>query len=237
MEIPLDQIGMRFAAMQAGVDPDLFRKGKLSYFARKRVDDAYITLGQAHNFHLYAGNFNKTTADVDILIQEIGPDLICIDGMYLMKPADVRGNMGRYERAAYVVDDLKRMTLTQNRPIVGTTQFGKGAGDKGSKGSLETIGYTDTIPTHASIICSIKPGKEVIKNIYGMDENMESFIQDTKIIYPFKHIEILKGRGGESGSFGMRFSFAPFSFDQVPVSLATGKKAEQVERPNLDYME
>jgi len=226
------------AAHQGGIDPDMVRKGVLSNWAKRRFDEALVTLGQAHNFHFFAGNFNKTVEDVDVLIQELKPDVVCIDGSYLMRPSGGNPRMGRFEAAAYVVDEQKRMALMRERPVVCTTQFGRGAGKGGKDGSIETIGYTDTIGTHASIVIAAKMGKKVSKPIVELveeDGDFESRVVGYKDVTPHRHLELLKGREGESGSFGIRYKFAPVDFSEVPVHIALGKQ-EPAERPSMDYM-
>lgn len=235
MEMTLAQIGGRYAAHEAGLDPSLVRKGKLSMWGRREFDRALITMGQSHNFHLFAGNFKKTTDDIDILIQELEPDIVYIDGMYLMKPANTPGRASRFESAAYVVDEVKRMTLMRNRPIVCTTQFGRDAKGGGKEGSMENIGYTDTVGTHASLVIAIKPGKEVLKNINHVVDDEIRLLRVDKT-YPYRFMELMKGREGESGSWGSKFQFAPLDFSEVPLSEVLDESDQLPQQANLDHM-
>ena len=239
MEMTLKQVGMRFASIHSSLNPDMVRKGKLSNFAKRKFDSALSSMGSGR-FHLFAGNFKKNTDDLDILIQEIEPDVVYIDGSYLMKPSNAPYRAGRYESAAYVVDELKRIALMRNRPLVATTQFGRTAGKGGKEGSLESIGYTDTIGTHASIVLAIKEGKTLKKPIIELsyvddEEGLSPQIVGYKDVSPYRHIELLKGREGESGEFGISYQFAPFSFSEVPVHVVLGEQEPQ-ERPSMDYM-
>ena len=131
MEMTLMQLAQRMACHEANLDPRLVRKGKLSYWGRKALKDAVDHFASANNFHLFAGNFDKKVEDVDMLVQELGPDIILVDGIYLMKPSGGRKGMGRYEASAYVTDELKQITLMRDRPLVATTQFGRAAGKGG----------------------------------------------------------------------------------------------------------
>ncbi len=235
MEMTLKQLAARVACHQANLDPRLVRKGKLSYWGRKALADAVDHYASANNFHLFAGNFNKKVEDVDMLVQELGPDVIFIDGMYLMRPSSGRRGMGRFEASAYVTDELKRITLMRDRPIIATTQFGRAAGKGGAEGSLENIGYTDTIGTHASIVIGIKMGKSIYKNI-KKEYGGEITVVKTVKTYPFRHIEFMKGRDGEGGEFGINFSFAPTNFSEVPLEEATGARRE-APAPDMSHME
>lgn len=253
MEMPLEQFGARIASYVAGVNPTHVRHGKLSWRAREMFGDALSTFTNSHSFHLYAGNFSKTTNDLEAVIDQTAPDVIYVDGVYLMRPSVSRHNMGRFEAAAYLMDEVKRIALQYDRPFIGTTQFGRGAGNKGEKGGLDTIGYTDTIGTHSSVIVGIKPGKEEdvherarypIDDV-GEAEPDEFEVNDSIVQCPIvrtkkmsfsRLVEIMKGREGESGAFGINYRFTPTDFNEIPVSKVLGEP-EQVEAPNLDYME
>lgn len=238
MEMTLKQIGMRMASQLAGLNPDYVRKGLLSKWGEARLHAAIELLRSSRSFHLYAGNFNKTTSSVEMLIQELSPDVVFIDGMYLMTPAkNVRG--GRFESAAYLVDEIKRMCLTTERPIIATTQFGRDAGKGGKNGTLENIGYTDTIGTHASVVLSITLGKPksvpIRVDSTSSTGNITSEVVGYKNTYPYRKLGIMKGREGESGDWGIKFSFAPTSFAEVPMSLVLGEE-DVADEPDLDYM-
>jgi len=239
MEMTLKQIGTRIASYLASLNPDLTRKGLLSNWGRERFYEAIRIMREARNFHLYAGNFKKNTASVEALIQELNPDLVIIDGMYLMSPAN-KSRVGRFEAAAYLMDELKRMCLMTERPLVATTQFGRKAGKGGKDGSLENIGYTDAIGTHASVILAAKLGK--VRSIPVRSEELDhatgeyrSRISGYKKVYPHRHIELMKGREGESGEFGTCFSFSPTNFSEVSIQEAVGEEAID-EEPDLEYM-
>ena len=104
---------------------------------------------------------------------------------------------------AYVVDGLKSAALRKNVPIIGTTQFNRQAGSNGRAGSLENLGYTDTLATHASIIISVK-------NPPGDDSQHPK----TRVL------DFLKGREGEQGSVLVSHTYAPLCFDEVEESPA-----------------
>lgn len=233
MEMPLDQMGARYVAHHAGMDPRKIRMGKLSYWGRKRFEDSLYDLGQQRNFHLVAGNFKKTTDDIDILIQELAPDIVYVDGIYLMRPSHAPSKVNRFESAAYVVDELKTMTLRRDRPIIGTTQFGRDAKAGGSEGNLENIGYTDTIGTHASIVVGVRLGRKVYKAIKHV-VNGEVRVKETVPTYPYRHMTLLKGREGEEGEWGMRFQFAPLDFSEVSVAVASGN--EPIGEADMNHM-
>jgi replicative DNA helicase len=241
MEMTLKQIAMRFAAQHSGLEPDYIRKGKLSFYGRRRYERSLNSLSAADNFHLYAGNFKKNTADLDSIIQELNPDAVYIDGIYLMKPANANARSNRFESSAYVVDELKQIALMRERPLIATTQFGRSAGKRGEQGSLENIGYTDAIGTHASIIVGIKMGavlsKPVVEQTTAEDGSTVNTVIGHREVKPYRVLEVLKGRENESGEFGIQYRFAPTNFSDVPLEIATGgSNTEGTAAPSVDYM-
>lgn len=225
-EMPTAQITTRYLSMLAGVNPMLARRGKLCMWSYRRFETMALSFGGDNSIHIYGAGFAGRVGDIDILIQELSPDFVAIDGAYLLKPNSTRA-MGRYEAIAHAVDDLKQVTLTRNRPIFCTTQFGRSADKGGKNGSLETIGYTDTIGTHSSIVLGAKASDPITQRYtdeYGR-EKYRTFSQ-------FREIDVLKGREGEQGSFWHRFSLCPFDFSEVDQLQAAGR----TEAPDLSYM-
>ena len=217
MEMTLRQIGNRFFAHYAGIDPDCVRKSQLSFWGERRLVAAGEELQSSQRFWLYAGNMGKKTDDLDSVIQEINPDVVYLDGIYLMKPSHraERKAGDRYTAIAYVLDDLKQITIKRNKPIVCTTQFNR---DGAAKPSLETLGYTDALGTHASIVLGVsKPEGDELR--------------------PNKRIiEVLKGREGEAVTFATDYKFAPLSFAETSMPVRqdadedTQSTAGEVER-------
>lgn len=211
MEMTIEQIVRRYAGMLSGLNPDYIRKGMLSTRAERRLRGYVSSIVRADRFNLYAGGFSKKVDDVEMVANEFDPDIIFVDGLYLMKSDNVPRNANRNEKITAVLDDLKKITITHNRPVVATTQFSRQAGKKGKEGSLENIAYTDAIGTHSSIVVGIKEGTPPHQTHR-------------------RELEFLKGREGESGTVSVNYSFAPINFDEVPPEVL----AE--DRPNVDYM-
>lgn len=222
MEMTLPQVGRRFVAYHQGIDPDYLRKGQLGTYGERHFRNNMGALVADTSLNWYAGGMSKRAADVDMLIQELSPDIVYVDGIYLMQPANVNSRMGRYERAAYMVDELKTIAYQRNRPVVVTTQFGREAGKGGKHGSMENIGYTDAFSTHASMIFGIKNGKRVVvPELTGFTEESEDesvVLRPERDTYPYREIEIMKGREGEQGSFGCHYSFGPTNFQEAPLA-------------------
>ena len=227
MEMTIEQITRRLAAMHAGINPNYIRKGMLSTYAHRRLTNCIQSLAGADRLRLFSGGLRKTTGDVELLIQEFRPDIVYIDGVYMMQP-NTKKAMQKIEKVSEVFDNLKQMTIAHNVPVVVTTQFNRQAGKKGKDGSLENIAFTDAISTHSSLVLSLGEAK---------GSATEAAKKRT--------IRFLKGREGESGEFEINFKFAPVDFSEIPRTYddtdAEGNPitlpgAGSTSGPNLDYM-
>ena len=211
MEMTIPQIMRRVIGLDAGINPDYIRKGVMDEWGMRRLRRYVQTMYNSDRFHIFAGSFHKRVSDVEILIHELAPDIVFIDGAYLLQP-DIGGKGApRIEKVATVYDEIKKLTITCDRPLVTTSQFARSAGKRGKDGSMETISFSDAIGMHSSIVCSIKEGKP-----------------------PFevsrREIEIMKGREGESGSFTTNYSFNPMNFSEV------NPEQQQAEAVDVDWM-
>jgi len=196
MEMTIEQIVRRLIGMEAGINPDFIRKGTLDEYALRRVRRYVSTIAHAERFNIFAGSFSKKVSDLEVLIHELSPDIIFVDGAYLLRPDTGSKSASRLERVAEVYDGLKKLTITSDRPIITTSQFSRQAGKRGKDGSLETISFSDAIAMHSSVVFSIKE---------GAPPNERSR----------REIEILKGREGEAGVYQTNYRFAPMDFSEV----------------------
>ena len=199
MEMTIEQCARRVVSLESGVNPDFLRRGQLSHYAMKRISSFRDNIAGSGRYRIFSGGMKSKVSDVDLLVAEYRPDILYIDGVYLMHPEAKRA-MSKLERIPEVFDELKRMTLAQNIPVVVTTQFSRQAGKKGKEGSLENIAYTDAISTHSSLVISVR--------------DADAPYQGKRRILSF-----LKGREGESGDYPVNFSFSPMDFSEVEPEL------------------
>ena len=124
-----------------------------------------------------------------IKVQEVKPDILYIDGAYLLKTRERTG--ARWERVAATAEGIKDLSLTLSIPVVGTYQFNrKGPGD------LAHIGGSDVIGQLASIVLSLSCSTKI--NISGKK------VPDCS--NRIKHMEVIKGREGENMQIDLDFS-------------------------------
>lgn len=212
-EMGIEQIARRYASITLGINPRVLKTNMLSTHMERRLRDFYRDMAGADRFQIFSVGMNSKVAAIEAFVQEFGPSVVFIDGVYLLKPNDISKSANRTERMSAVFDELKALTLDADRPFIVTSQFSRQAGKGGKEGSLENIGFTDAIGTHSSIVVGIK---------YGPTERPGES----------RYLEFLKGREGESGEIAINFKFAPLDMNEFTPE----ERAEATQEESLDWM-
>lgn len=189
------QIARRYVSIKTGLDPRLLKNNMVSTHMQRRIESLYRDMIAADRFNIFSVGMNASVSSIEALMQEYGPTVVFIDGVYLLRPTAGGRNMNRTERVSEVYDELKGINLDAEVPMILTSQFNRAAGKGGKEGTLETIGYSDVVGTHSSIVVAIKTGPTIDP-------------------WASREFDFLKGREGESGQIYTRFQFAPFDMDE-----------------------
>jgi hypothetical protein len=195
-EMGVEPISRRYAALATGINPRLLRDGTISTYMLRRIQGLYREIQGAERFKIFAVGMSAKMDAIYALIQEVGPSIVFIDGVYLLRPTEISRSANRTERVTAVYDELRALTLESNIPYVVTTQFNRQAGKGGKEGTLENIGFTDAIGTHSSIVIAAKFGP-------------------TQVPTESRVFEFMKGREGESGEVVINFKFAPLNLNEM----------------------
>lgn len=195
-EMGAEQIARRWMSLKFGINPEHLKKGTISTYLLRRMEQMQATLLGRERFRILSLGTGAQLNMVEAAIEETAPDIVFIDGIYLFYPAKNSSYMKQTERVTAVFDQLKQQTIDTNLPHVVTTQFNRQAGKGGKDGSLETIGLSDAIGWHSSIVVAVKAGPT--------DDPRHS-----------RELEFLKGREGEEGKFAINFKFRPVDFSEM----------------------
>ena len=198
-EMGAEQIARRVAALRLGVNPLLLKNGNISTHIQRRVRSLCTDMVGADRYRIFSVGMNAKVGAIAGLCEEFGPSIVFIDGVYLLRPTEGGKNQNRTERITSVYDELKGTTLDTNLPIVCMSQLNRMAGKGGKEGSLETIGYSDAIGTHSSVVVGLKEGPT---------ENPKAS----------RGLEFFKGREGEAGEVAINFKFAPLDMSEMTVT-------------------
>lgn len=220
-EMATEQVSRRNLSIALGLNPTILKSGNISTYMLRRIESFAQHMAGVDRFRIFSVGMKANISAIEALAQEFMPDIIYVDGFYLLRPSEMSKSMSRVDRVAAVCDETKGLALDLDRPIVVMTQFNRQAGKQGKEGTLETIGFSDAIGTHSSIVAAVKSGP---------------IPKDTRLI------DFLKGREGETGSWPIWFKFAPLMMRQMTPEEAamTGTvvsdQSETADGASVDWM-
>ena len=153
------------------------------------------------------GNFDFRIEAVATAIDEAKPDIVIIDGIYLLKAP----GKDRQERAANAFEEVKRLTVYRKLPIVVTSQFNREVKvNQASTAKAESVALTDAAVWHATLI-------------FGAVQT-----DDDKIAHRMQ-MKQLKVRDGYGKDLELDWNFESMSFGERVVSVpgyASGDAAD-----------
>lgn len=121
-EMSNEEQGERFDGWNAGIDTRKLRSGDLSVIEWKRLRKALDELAEMGPFYLATGMGSLTgIAQVDERIEELQPDVLYLDGVYMMRD-EVSGETNTATALTNITRAFKRLAQRRDIPIVITTQ-------------------------------------------------------------------------------------------------------------------
>lgn len=225
-ELGIVQLARRLFGIHTRINPNLIRRGRLSTVVGRTIIEQASSMLNGVPFNIIAGGFKKSVESVSAVAEATSPDLIVSDSAYLLTPMKKRrGGETRRETVSDTFEDLKRLGIDLNRPIIVSVQFNRQAermrtrpgqgqnnanSDPTSHLSLAKIGETDVIGQTSSVVLGI-----------------------AKAFSPHEHDRrwgrFLKGREGEQAVFQINYGFSPVNFDIISIGTSG-------ERPDTSVM-
>lgn len=177
LEMPVQQIRRRSAAVWSGVDYQALRRGQLEPKVKSQYYDDLDALAELEGFIVSGRGEDKNTGITSLAakIQEYDPDIVFIDGVYLMR--DDRGGKrsNDWQAISHITQDLKALVGRANLPIVGSTQSNR-SGEKSKGESLSEMAFGDSFVQDADYVIRLihdkvqKEDQEAIMTLPGIRE-------------------------------------------------------------------
>ena len=184
MEMSPLSIGRRLDAIFGRFPYEQFRKSKLDTLSFERyvhmLKEEYSKLG---DLWCYGVPRVKTVQDIEILVERHKPDLLFIDGVYLLGGGGVTD---RYLKVVHAAEELKYMSEEKRVSTIGTVQFTKES-TKGKRmqkmdSDVEDIGYAYALA-------------QIATNLFGIFQNEDLRINKWLLINFLKVREGEKAKG------------------------------------------
>lgn len=211
-EMPTIQAARRILAMEGRFSTTDIKMGRLSHFGRTRAN-MIIERGIAQDtgndnwFYFLPGGMFSQVEDIIILAKEMKPDILVVDGAYLLQTKAASW----WEKNMEVASKLKNLSLNENIPSIGTYQF-----LKKDAGKVEGVGGGFAIPQIASIMFSFE---------WERKEDMEN---NNEVQY--RKLKFIKGRDGESGAIRVLYNMRRTSLEQDRVLAGQVDPDERISR-------
>ena len=183
MEMKPLSILQRLTAMDSSIPITQLKRGELSTTLHGRMTTKLESNKNKNPFWVVDGALTATMDDIELLAMQLSPDVIFIDGAYLIRNKNYQAQ--RWDRLTYIAEGIKQnLAEDMNLPVVISYQFNRQAENKpkNREVSLADIAYTDAIGQLSSVVLGILE-----------DENVETLKR--------RKIKILKGRDGQTGEF------------------------------------
>lgn len=208
MEMMREVIMERLAGLYSHTPMDFFKDGILpNAFGSGGKNAVKKKLKAAENheypFLVVDGNLTASVEDIVSLCQQYQPAAVFVDGAYMLTPP-ISGRVTEVEKVGYNVEGLKKQVATKLKiPTIATWQFNREAAKLkvGEKPGLHHIAGNDKIGQLSTIVGGL---------FQPDDESNIEMIQR-------REFSILKGRGGEVGSFNITWDFIGMRFDEETI--------------------
>lgn len=95
-------------------------------------------------------------------VEKYKPDLICVDGVYLMRNDRDGKRSIKWDNITAITQDLHDVCLEYNRPIVGTTQANRDSEDKKGEATMRGMAFSDSFAQDCDLGINVirKPGTD-----------------------------------------------------------------------------
>jgi len=158
-EMEPEQIATRMDAAFLGLPFDKIRRGLLGDELEKEYFQALDDLANLHVDFVISGDSGEggVTA-IQAKIEEHTPDLVIIDGSYLIIDED--GGKSGHEKATNITRALKRLARRTSLPIYNSTQAGRQV-NRSKAPSMEDVSFTYAYSQDSDVIISIYRSPEM----------------------------------------------------------------------------
>lgn len=186
-------VANRFYAVKLKLPYKQLNSGKLGIFGKETLKKGVADLKGLAGIDIIGGTFDFRVETFAAAVEEARPDLVVLDGAYLLRT----DGKTRTEKAANAMDEIKRIAVTYNVPMVVTMQFNREVKTNSKdSASLDKIALTDVGGWNASMVIALTQTEE-------MKKAKRMIMQQLKV------------REGEGGSTEVRWDIDTMDFTEI----------------------
>jgi replicative DNA helicase len=193
-----------YKELRAGLLPDALEKMYFDGLAQMKDSVKMVVTQDVHGVN-----------SVGSKIDQYKPDLVLIDGMYLL--ADDQNSQSKWEGISNISRNLKKLARKKNVPIIATTQFNRASEDvKIDKVTLSNLGFSDSIGQDADVVLGLFRTKDM-----EMNNEMK--------------VRMLKIREGEPKDFTLQWDLRHMRFGAIETSDDDSFLPEEIDEGTISY--
>lgn len=202
------QLATRMLAIITGINPQMFRTGEISTWARNNMFEIMAGIPEQYPpLHFMVVETRATLDDVERAVERTNPQGLYIDAGYLLSTGKGGKYQTRRESIADVMESTKGLAVRTDLPIIDTVQFNRniktnkksGKIDANMDMSIEDVAETDVIGQIAYSVMGIHPPSR------------------SEASQRFRILQYLKHRNGDLLKFKINYLFNPPNFDFIEV--------------------
>lgn len=147
------QIINRLDAMLGSFNPKLLRTKSnpaLMAAARRVVDLEWEEIKKVGGDIIFPKRQSASIGKITTKIIQLRPDIVIVDGLYLIKGNDTSGNSQDWQKMKSVSNELKQVAMDEGIPIFGTTQLKRTGKEDGY--TLEDIAFSDAVGQDSDVV-------------------------------------------------------------------------------------
>lgn len=168
-EIPWKDMLFKIDSILAGIPVGERRSGKFTDESKEKLKILQYLQGMASNKIFVPKHPVRTSIEVQNLMRLYKPDIVCIDGAYLMSNDTSPGAIGDWKELAAVSRDLKQTANILEIPILGVVQANRGAAET-DKVAGHNIAGTDAFFQDPDIVFSVR---QFEANTSGLEKSVK----------------------------------------------------------------
>lgn len=152
---------MRLTSMMSGVPHLRVRKGNLSEGLERAFMATLDRLAENEYVKILGSEFEAETANIESSIIEFEPDIVLVDGIYLVKESSMP-KASRVERMPFVTSNLKKWGKRYGHRTIVTSQMNRNVNQSDPETvTMENMSYADSIGQDADFIVGLRATKEM----------------------------------------------------------------------------
>ena len=148
-EMSRTKLAFRFFSIHLKLPYSEFKAGKLGFEQEERMRTSVKEMAKEEGLYVVGDEFDAKIEEIEAAVEEVNPDLIIVDGIYLVR----NEGKNRHERVSNTADDLKRMARRKKKVVIASTQFNRTAATN-SRSVIDpaNVGISDVIGWNADVM-------------------------------------------------------------------------------------